>query len=119
MLEVLGDLHFSLQQALGILKLPEVHTVTAPEILVDDESKQLLEHCRSTVGERAMLLALLGAGLRSAELVALDGIDVREDLAAVPSWRFAASGHERFVPIQPGVLASIRDYLGSTGRQLG
>lgn len=118
--EVLGDLHFPLEHALGVLKMPEVHTVNAPEVLVEREIDELLGQCRATVGERAMVMVLLGAGLRSAELTALDCMDIRQDLGGTAVLKVRGKrGRERLVPIRPPVLDAIREYLTSTGRQLG
>jgi integrase len=52
-----------------------------------------------------MVMVLLGAGLRSAELTALECRDIREDLSPDPVLRIRGKrGRERLVPIRPSVL---------------
>ena len=60
--------------------------------------------------DRAMIEVLYGAGLRAAELVALDVPDVDLDEAIV-SVRRGKGGKERRVPIGPAGLAAVRDWL--------
>jgi site-specific recombinase XerD len=92
-----------------------------PLCILSDSELNALYVAAETPRDRAILAVLTGAGLRVAELVALDVTDVLED-ANGGSRLFVSMGkgrRSREVPIQPEVTAAIRLYLAATGRRLG
>jgi integrase/recombinase XerD len=71
--------------------------------------------------DRALVGVLLGAGLRAAELVALDVSDVDEDTDGelVLHVRQGKGRRDRDVPVRRDVAKSLRAYLADTDRRLG
>lgn len=95
-------------------------TVPAGRAAQSDEIKSILQTCeQSSIGVRdaAMLALLYGAGLRRAELVALNV----DDYFPRNGWlRAQGKGNkERMAPASaPGVVAALPDWLAVRGRAL-
>jgi site-specific recombinase XerD len=73
----------------------------------------------STARDRALLAVLLGAGLRAAEAVGLDVIDLDDDPEGglVIAVRRGKGRMDRQVPVQPDVSRLLLAYLAETGRR--
>lgn len=87
--------------------------------LGDDQAKQLLdappENSEKGLRDRALLSVLLFHGLRRAELCALAVGDL-QSRRGVPHFRVHGKGGKmRFVPVHPGTLERINDYLALAG----
>ncbi len=97
-----------------------------PKVLTDEEVEKLLAQVRtrSVTGlrNRAMIAAMLGAGLRVSEVIKLmpSDVDFAEGLVRVNDGK---GGRDRVVPVDGDTLAHLRAWaekrkaLGLTGRQ--
>ncbi len=96
-------------------------TVLTPYAVVTDAEIGALFAAATTARDRAILAVLLGAGVRAAEVVALDGGDLREDAdgGALLAVRQGKGRRDRVVPINDDVAALVRAYLAATGRRMG
>jgi site-specific recombinase XerD len=79
-----------------------------PRILSGEEIERLLV-ALATPLQRAVVMAIYGAGLRVSEACALriEDIDSKRMLLCVPDGK---GGRERYVPLSPRLLAELRDY---------
>jgi site-specific recombinase XerD len=96
-------------------------TVRRPyAVLTEPEILRVLA-AADTTRDRALLAVLVGAGLRAAEVCALDVGDLVEDHegGAALHVRQGKGRKDRIVPVQPDVATLIRSYLADTGRRLG
>jgi integrase len=69
--------------------------------------------------DRAILAVMLGAGLRAAEVVALEVRDVAAGEGGIVLAVSGKGGKRREVPIREDVAAPVLRYLNTTGRRLG
>lgn len=102
------------------LKAPKGKVIHAFEVLTPGEIQRVLEACEGQPRAFAMALVLLGGGLRAAEVVALDCVD----LMTGPDGGMVLLVHgkgskERLVPVQDEVADAIRRYLAATDRRMG
>jgi len=95
-------------------------SVARPYQVLDEEEIARLLTVASTPRDRALAMVALGAGLRVAEIAALDVADVRADLegGAALYVRHGKGGKDRTVPVQPEVFGAIRAYLAWERRHL-
>jgi len=96
-------------------------TVRRPyQVLSDPEIARVLRAC-ALARDKALLGAMLGAGLRAGEVVGLDLSDVLEDQDGETALyiRQGKGRKDRTVPIQSDVARLLRAYLRDTGRSLG
>jgi site-specific recombinase XerD len=96
-------------------------TVTRPyHVLSDPEAARLLSAAEN-LRDRALVALLLGAGLRAAELVALDVDDLHEDGdgETVLHIRAGKGRKDRVVPIRDDAARAVRRYLAASRRSLG
>jgi site-specific recombinase XerD len=100
-----------------VLRLPRVRTITVPQIPADDELPALFVRAPIANGTRAMLAVFLGAGLREAELCALERGDLHVNADGSGLLLVRGKGErDRLVPIHPPVVSSIAGYLEASGR---
>lgn len=96
-------------------------TVQRPyQVLNEGEIVDVLA-AADTARDRALVAVMVGAGLRVAELVALDVLDLHEDGdgETVLHVRQGKGRRDRSVPIRADVAQLVRAYLHETGRTLG
>lgn len=89
-----------------VLRVPSAKTAVPYTILSEPEVAALIQAARKP-RDRAMVVAMLGAGLRVSELAALDAQDL---VTGNPSYlvvRQGKGGHSRAVPIRPEVEAAL------------
>jgi integrase/recombinase XerC len=109
--------HLSLDSARQILRLPRVRTISVPQIPADDELPALFARAPIANGTRAMLAVFLGAGLREAELCALERGDLHVNGDGSGLLLVRGKGEkDRLVPIHPPVVGAIAGYLEASGR---
>jgi site-specific recombinase XerD len=82
---------------------------TLPVVPTEEDCRALTNAC-GTERERAVVLLLLGCGLRRSELLDLDMGDVAADLSQV-TVRHGKGGKARVVPLAPVVAEAVRAYL--------
>jgi site-specific recombinase XerD len=111
-------LPFSLDAARRLLRLPTVSTNAMPAVLSDEEAQKVLELADEPSGERAMVMVLLGAGLRISELCALDCQDVVTEVHFAILRVHGKGGKQRLVPVHPPVVGAIERYLAVSHRSL-
>ncbi len=91
---------------------PEKATAHVPEILTNEEIDLLLKQprCIDAKGfrDKAMLEIMYATGLRVSELLDLNVTDVNLDAEVV---RCNSKGKERFIPMYPGAVRALREYL--------
>ena len=85
-----------------------------PVILSREEVGQLIDGAR-TLTQRAMLMTLYGTGMRRAELVQLKVADI-DSRRMMISIRKGKRRRDRLVPLDPRLLATMREY--ARGRKL-
>jgi integrase/recombinase XerC len=117
-------LPFELRHARAALKPPKIEPLSPPAILSDAEAHRVLSAAREADGQRAMVLVLLGAGLRIEELCKLDCADLvgagSLDPKAPPVLRISGKGSkQRFVPLLSPIVHGLVSYLASTDRAPG
>lgn len=102
------------------LRTPKGTTLRPYSVLAEPEIAAVLA-AANTSRDKALLAVMLGAGLRAAEVCALDVADVREDGAGgtVLHVRAGKGRKDRLVPVQPDVARLVRRYLQESGRRLG
>ncbi len=102
------------------LRTPRATVQKPYQVLTDAEVRALFTAATSP-RDRALLAVLLGAGLRAAECVGLDGRDVREDGdgGTYLHVRQGKGRKDRSVPVQDDVARYLRTYLADTRRHLG
>lgn len=116
--QVVG-LPFPLSAARATLRAAKAVTVSPPAILTIAEAMTALELATRSNGMRAMVMVLLGAGLRVSELCAIECQDVVVDVERGSCLRVRGKGkRDRLVPLHEPVVAEIQRYLGCTGREL-
>jgi integrase/recombinase XerC len=109
-------LPFPIEVARKVLRVPKAETRWPPAILTNEETGSVLAGAPHANGLRAMLLVLLGGGLRIAELCALDAGDVILDPSGEGVVRVKGKGRRhRLVPIHAEVVAGIHQYLAASG----
>jgi site-specific recombinase XerD len=112
-------LPFPLKAARVALRAAKALTVSPPAILTIPEAMAVLELARGSNGMRAMVLILLGAGLRVTEMCGIECRDVVTETDRGACLRVRGKGkRDRLVPLHPPVVAGIAQYLASTGRNL-
>lgn len=114
-------LPFDLQHARAALKPPRIVPAAAPAILSDAECHRVIGAARDADGQRAMVLVLLGAGLRIEELCKLDCADLVNAASCDPKipavLRIRGKRSKvRFVPLLAPVIEGLIAYLAATGR---
>jgi site-specific recombinase XerD len=113
-------LPFPLKSARVVLRADKVVTLRPPAILTVDEVRAVIAAAPADNGRRAMVLVLLGAGLRVCELCGLEGSDVHVDDAGGAVMRVKGKGRkDRLVPLREPIAAELRRYLAKSGRRLG
>jgi len=102
------------------LKTPKV-VVRRPYRTLGESDIATVLAMASTARDRALLAVLLGAGLRAAEAVGLDVMDLHDDPEGglVIAVRRGKGRKDRQVPVQPDVSRLLLAYLAETGRRLG
>lgn len=102
------------------LRTPRATVLRPYNVLSDAEIAGVLG-AAGNPRDRALLAVLLGAGLRAAEVCALDVRDVQEDGdgGTVLLVRQGKGRKDRAVPVQPDVARLVRAYLAASGRRLG
>jgi site-specific recombinase XerD len=112
-------LPFALTAARSILRAPKAVTVSPPAILTVGEATSVVGLAVRESGMRAMMMVLLGAGLRVTELCNLDCADVVRDAEQGARLRVHGKGmRDRLIPLHEHALAEIETYLRATGRCL-
>lgn len=102
------------------LRTPRASVVRPYQVLSEPEIARLLA-VDSLERDRALVAVLLGAGLRAAEVVALDVGDVHEDQDGEVTLHVRAGKgrKDRVVPIRLELAQVIRHYLATSSRRLG
>lgn len=114
------------------LRMPPAHEPRPYSVLTDAEIVRLFEAVEAGTTAKgaprsrerrerdgAMLAVMLGAGLRAAEVVALEVRDVAAGEGGVVLSVAGKGGKRREVPIREDVAAPVLRYLHTTGRRLG
>lgn len=100
------------------LRVPRAQPRRIYNILTFQEAQALLK-VADKPRERALVLVLLGGGLRLSEVARLDVADVGQDVDGAPLFLVHGKGaKERLVPVHEEVMEAIQTYLRSTGRVL-
>lgn len=101
------------------LKVPKAQTRLIYNVLSFTEAQTLLGIAEGP-RERALVLVLLGGGLRLSEVARLDLVDVSQDVDDRPMLLVHGKGaKERLVPIHEEVMEALRTYIRSTERRFG
>lgn len=116
----MGGLRIPSRPVERLLRVPRA-TVTRPYVtLTTGEVERLLEASGTSLRDQALVLVLLGGGLRVSELSGLDCTDlIQVDGEPVLYVRKGKGNKERLVPILREVETALHRYLASTGRRLG
>jgi len=115
----LGGLPFPLRMAERILRVPSATVVRPYVTCTRGEVDRLLE-TTSNLRDRAMILVMLGAGLRVSEVEGLDCADVLTvDGEPVLHVRHGKGNKDRLVPITDEVLEALHRYLALEFRVVG
>jgi integrase/recombinase XerC len=102
------------------LKAPRAHVVTPFQVLSPAETFRLLATAAGKPRPAAMVLLLLGSGIRAAELVRLDASDLITDPDGGMVLNVLGKGRKsRLVPVQDEVAEALQVYLAATGRRVG
>ena len=114
------------------LRMPPAHEPRPYSVLTDAEIVRLFEAVEAATTakgqprsrerrerDRAILAVMLGAGLRAAEVVALEVRDVAAGEGGVVLAVTGKGGKRRDVPIRGDVAGPVLRYIHTTGRRLG
>ena len=102
------------------LRAPRAHVVTPFQVLSSAEISRLLETAKGEPRSAAIVLLLLGSGIRAAELVRLDASDLFADPDGGMVLNVLGKGKKsRLVPVQQEVAETIQVYLAGMGRRVG
>lgn len=103
------------------LRTPRGTSLTRYAVLTEAEVQRILEASARDSRDHALMTVLLGAGLRVAEVAALELGDVFEDASGGCSLHVRAGKgrKDRIVPIGVEVEAAVKAYLRDTARYLG
>jgi len=103
------------------IEIPKPEKSLPPTPLTHDEVLRLLAlpSTETATGKRnrAILELLYGCGLRRAELLGLDFVDLDFD-AATLLVRHGKGNKDRFLPVGDLALVALKSYLGARGRKL-
>lgn len=114
----MGGLPFPARMVERMLKVPSAEVLTPYVTLTRDEAARLIQSA-CNLRDRALLLLMLGSGLRVSEVQNLNCSDVIEIGGAPAVWVRQGKGNkDRFVPITIQVLETLHAYLDSEGRCL-
>jgi len=101
------------------LRLPKGETKRPYVILNRDEVRRLVD-AAERVRDRAVMMVMVGAGLRVAEVSALDIPDFQEgEEGWIIHVRAGKGNRDRLIPVDPEVVTSVEEYLLDTGRVHG
>lgn len=79
-----------------------------PNVLSQEEVAKIINAAR-TLPQRALLMMLYGTGLRRAEIAMLKVSNIDSARMSIHV-EFAKGGHQRFVPLSPVLLDTLREY---------
>jgi integrase/recombinase XerC len=101
-----------------LLKAPRASVIAPYDILSKAEIAKMMDTA-GTLRDRAILLVMLGGGLRASEVVGLDGKDIRLDSEGEYFLLVHGKGRkDRQVPVHQEVVDAIQVYLSGGGRSL-
>ena len=101
-----------------LLKAPRASVIAPYDILSKAEIAKMMAKA-GTLRNRAILLVMLGGGLRASEVVGLDGKDIRLDSEGEYFMLVHGKGRkDRQVPVHQEVVDAIQAYLNGGGRSL-
>lgn len=116
----MSDVHLPERVLKRTLKAPRAEVVKAFEILSPAEILRLLGASWGRPRTAAMVLVLLGSGIRAAELVRLDASDLVSDAEGGMVLKVLGKGRKsRLVPVHDEVAEAVQVYLAATGRRIG
>ncbi len=106
-------------QVRRLLKTPRGASSGLLAILSPEEARRLVAAAVDP-RDRALVLVMLGGGLRAAEVCALQGEDLGADAEGAPILKVQGKGRKgRLVPIHEVVAQAIHAYLLASGRRVG
>jgi site-specific recombinase XerD len=115
----MGGLRFPLRVAERLLRVPKVDVKRPYQTCTRGEADRLLDAAWS-LRNRALVLVMLGSGLRVSEVQRLDCSDLVEVDGGPVLWvRRGKGGKDRLVPIEEEVSEAIQRYLADGGRRVG
>jgi len=115
----MGGLAFPLRVAERLLRVPRADVVRPYQTCTRGEADRLIDAALS-LRDRALVLVMLGSGIRVSEVQGLDCSDLVEVDGEPVLWvRKGKGAKDRLVPITEEVSEAIQLYLTKTGRQVG
>jgi len=115
----LGGLKLPLRVAERLLRVPKADVVRPYVICTRSEVERILESAVN-LRDKALILVMLGGGLRVSEVEALDCTDLIEVDGEPVLWVRQGKGNkDRFVPVNEEVALAIHRYLANEGRRIG
>lgn len=115
----MNGLRFPLRMAERLLRVPKADVVRPYVTCTRAEVERLVESAVN-LRDKAMVLVMLGAGLRVSEVEGLDCSDLVEVDGAPVLWVRQGKGNkDRLVPITDEVALAIHRYLANEGRCVG
>lgn len=115
----MGGLLFPMRMAERLLRVPKADVVRPYQTLTRGEVDRLVEVATS-LRDKALILVMLGGGLRVSEVQGLDCSDLVDVDGEPVLWVRKGKGNkDRLVPITDEVSEAIHRYLASTGRKVG
>jgi site-specific recombinase XerD len=115
----LGGLAFPLRVAERLLRVPRADVVRPYQTCTHGEVDRLVDAAPS-LRDRALVLVMLGSGIRVSEVQGLDCSDLVEVDGGPVLWIRRGKGNkDRMVPITEEVSEAIQRYLAEGGRKVG
>lgn len=115
----MGGLPFPLRMAERLLRVPRAEVVRPYQTLTRGEVERLVEVCES-LRDKALVLVMLGSGIRVSEVQGLDCSDLVDVDGEPVLWIRRGKGNkDRMVPIAEEVSEAIQRYLASASRRVG
>jgi len=115
----MGGLKFPLRMAERLLRVPKTEVLRPYQTCTRGEVDRLVEAACS-LRDKALLLVMLGGGLRVSEVQGLDCSDLVDVDGEPVLWVRQGKGHkDRLVPINDEVSEALQRYLAADGRRVG
>ena len=115
----MGGLTFPLRMAERLLRVPRAEVVRPYQTLTRGEVDRLVEAATS-LRDKALILVMLGSGIRVSEVQGLDTRDLVDVDGEPVLWIRQGKGNkDRMVPITDEVSVAIHRYLAFTDRKVG
>lgn len=115
----MGGLAFPLRVAERLLRVPRADVVRPYQTCTRGEADRLIDAALS-LRDRALVLVMLGSGIRVSEVQGLDCSDLVEVDGEPVLWVRKGKGNkDRLVPITEEVSEAIQHYLAASDRKVG